>query len=288
MVYWIIAGILIIALAAEFIRSYVSVGITRQSYQNKKIPQAFHGYRILVLSDLHGKSFGSGNHRLTEKIIPLQPDLIVMAGDMIDKHQTNLRSFFALTDALVGICPVVFALGNHEIRLPKNVMEELKHGLSERGVHWLDNAKQTMIGENGQIELYGLTVDLNQYKGLNRTFDQSAVLDAEGIRGRLGAPNEEAFRMLIAHLPTLFEAYAEWGADLVIGGHMHGGLVRLPFIGGVLSPEIRFFPKYDAGVFHSGESTMFVSRGLGNGKWKFRFFNSGEILLIELQSIVEV
>jgi predicted MPP superfamily phosphohydrolase len=102
MVYWIIAGILIIALAAEFIRSYVRSEYA-SVHQNKKFRKPY-GYRILVLSDLHGKSFGAGNHRLTEKIIPLQPDLIVMAGDMIDKHQTDLRSFFALTDALVGIC----------------------------------------------------------------------------------------------------------------------------------------------------------------------------------------
>lgn len=281
---WITAGAVFCAIAAELIRSNTSLGTQQYSVCNDKIPMAFDGYRIVLLSDLHGKSFGKNNAHLICKVVEQKPDLIVMAGDMLDKHQTEFGSFFSLIDALLPVCPIVFGYGNHEIRLNKETLSFIETELNKRGVMSCNDSRRIIERDGESIIVYGLSVPLSFYKGINRAYDAACICDADAIRSKLGASDTLQFNILTAHCPTLFGAYAEWGADLVLSGHMHGGLVRLPFVGGVLSPEISFFPKYDAGVFLSGRRTMILSRGLGNGRLKFRFWNRGSVDIIVLKN----
>lgn len=281
---WITAGAVFFAIAAELIRSNTALGTKQYRVTNDKIPTTFDGYRIVLLSDLHGKSFGHNNARLIGKVIEQNPDLIVMAGDMLDKHQAEFASFFSLIDALVPVCPIVFGYGNHEIRLNKETLSLIETEMRRRGVIICNDTRQIIERAGENILLYGLCVPLSFYKGINRAYDAASVCDADAIQNKFGTADTLQFNMLIAHCPTLFGSYAEWGADLVFSGHMHGGLVRLPFVGGVLSPEIAFFPKYDAGVFLNGRSTMILSRGLGNGRLKFRFCNQGSVDIIVLKN----
>ena len=103
------------------------------------------------------------------------------------------------------------------------------------------------------------------------------------LRKLLGTPDREKFQLLIAHNPVYFDAYADWGADLVVSGHVHGGIMRLPFLGGVLSPSLTLFPKYDGGMFREHGSTMILSRGLSSHTIPIRIFNPGELIVIELK-----
>lgn len=95
-------------------------------------------------------------------------------------------------------------------------------------------------------------------------------------------PAKHKCNILIAHNPDYFEEYAKWGADLVLSGHVHGGIMRIPFLGGVLAPSYRIFPKYDGGVFKEGKSVMLLGRGLGSHTIQLRFFNPAELYEVTL------
>ena len=108
-------------------------------------------------------------------------------------------------------------------------------------------------------------------------------MDAAYLKRLLGKPSAGEYNILIAHNPDYFPAYAEWGADLVLSGHVHGGIMRLPLLGGVLSPALRLFPKYDGGLFQEGGSTMILGRGLGSHTIPIRIFNPGELIVVTLE-----
>ena len=114
--------------------------------------------------------------------------------------------------------------------------------------------------------------------------DKEYIIKKETITKLLGTPNKDEYNILLMHTPTFFEAYEDWGADLILSGHIHGGLIRLPFVGGVFSPDRKLFPKYCYGKYELDNSTMIVSGGLSRGETGFRLFNRPEIVTITLKS----
>lgn len=108
-------------------------------------------------------------------------------------------------------------------------------------------------------------------------------METEYLNRVLGNPEKKCFNLLIAHNPDYFDAYADWGADLTVSGHVHGGLMRLPFLGGVISPKLRLFPHYDGGRFEKDGKEMILSRGLGTHTLPIRIFNPGEMVVIRLR-----
>ncbi len=81
-------------------------------------------------------------------------------------------------------------------------------------------------------------------------------MDSDYPEKLLGKADNELFQILLAHNPAYFDNYVTWGADLSLAGHVHGGIVRIPFWNkGVLSPSIQFFPKYDGGIFKQDNKT---------------------------------
>ena len=151
-----------------------------------------------------------------------------------------------------------------------------EEALTKSGIHRLVNEHKD-LPEYG-IRIYGSEIDRLYYKRFG-----IQPMDPEYLPGILGQPSEEYFNILIAHDPDYFPKYADWGADLVLSGHVHGGMVRVPFWGkGVVSPNVRLFPKYDGGEFTIGKSRMLLSRGLGMHTIPIRLFNPGDILEVEL------
>lgn len=232
--------------------------------------------RIVMLADLHGASFGAENIRLINKIKEQKPDLICIAGDMTVKNGKGTDSCLALCKELVSVCPVYYAPGNHEIRMEN--CEKYAGQLKKTGVNWLDNEHQSIWIREKKIGIYGLNIDEYYY----HKFWQRREMSEKTIQGYLGKCGDEGIHVLLAHDPEYFEAYCEWGADLVLSGHVHGGIARLPLLGGVIDPALRLFPKYDSGIFRKGRSTMILSRGLGTHHIRFRFFNVPEISVINL------
>ena len=255
--------------------------ISKYSFQDSRICQKT---RIVVLADLHNKRYGKENERLVEAIRACQPDLIMVAGDIpTAKPGAKLDTAVHLLEELTRDYPVYYGNGNHEHRMklyPEtygDMAEKYGAELKRLGVNLLVNAHMT-LPERG-ITVYGAEIDKCFYK---RFKIQS--MEPDYLEHILGKPETDTYCILLAHNPDYFPVYADWGADLVLSGHVHGGMVRIPFLKkGVVSPSIRLFPKYDGGLFRQDKSAMLLSRGLGMHTIPIRLFNPGELILVDLE-----
>ncbi len=273
----------ITAVIVLLIISNTKLSVTKRTLTFNDLPKEFDGFKIVQLSDLHSKVFGKKNDILIDKVRKLKPDIIVCTGDMIDKFRTTFDSLYALTEQLLTICPVYYTTGNHETMIAIEAWEQVQSILKEQGVIVLSNTMTAIERDDASIDLYGFRLPLQHYKGVSKEYSNVELTEADILRV-FPNPSKERFSILLAHHPRFFTVYAEWGADLILSGHQHGGLIRLPFLGGVLSTEVAFFPKYDAGVYKENDSILFVSRGLASGRFKFRFLNRPEIALIVLKN----
>lgn len=246
-------------------------------------PKLTKKYTFVLLSDLHNKCFGKQNEKLTAKIEELAPDGILVAGDMLTAFEKKEQYQVAidLMRKLGERYPVYYGMGNHEQRIGmepgkyRAIYETYMESLHQSGIEPLINEKVDLPFVN--INVCGLQIDRCYYQKFSR-YPMSGTY----LPDLLGAPQKDKFQILIAHNPEYFEEYAKWGADLTVSGHMHGGLMRLPYFGGVISPRLTLFPHYDGGRFEKDGSVMILSRGLGTHTLPIRIFNPGELVVIHL------
>lgn len=239
--------------------------------------------RLVLLSDLHNKSFGKDNGKLTEKIDSISPDGILVAGDMLTAAKgKDFTPALSLMKRLAAKYKIYYGMGNHEYRLKlypdqyEGMYEGYRKGLSEAGIAPLVN-ENTYLPEYN-LSVCGAEIERRYYKRFRKY-----PMDAGYLTRLLGQPRSDTCQVLIAHNPDYFEEYAAWGADVVVSGHVHGGIMRLPVLGGVLSPNLTLFPKYDGGRFEDNHATMILSRGLGTHTVPLRIFNPGELIVINLK-----
>lgn len=240
--------------------------------------------RAVVLADLHNKKYGKDNELLIEAIREAKPDMILVAGDIpTAKPGLTLDTALHLMKELAKDYPIYYGNGNHEQRMGLypdvygDMAQRYREGLKELGIKPIINA-YVKLDEYG-IAIYGSEIDRFYYKRF-----KVQPMEADYMTGILGQVDKSSYAILLAHNPDYFPQYANWGADLVLSGHVHGGMVRIPFIGkGVASPNIRFFPKYDGGLFEEGKSKMLLSRGLGMHTIPVRVFNPGELLVVDFK-----
>lgn len=253
---------------------------TRLDYENEKIPAAFDGYRIVQISDLHNKTFGENQKALLNQVAQLKPDAIFLTGDLIDSHRTNLADAMAFVTGAVELAPVYYVTGNHENY--SGVLSEFLPQLEDAGVVLLQDESLLLERDGAQIALFG-AMDPGSVKAADGAVEKPAPLP-----DRLNALSEEYtdyFRILLSHRPEYFASYAAAGFDLVFSGHAHGGQWRMPFLGGLYAPGQGILPQYTSGFYSEGETTMVVSRGLGNSVFPLRLFNRPEILAVTLRSL---
>lgn len=259
--------------------------VTHYSVISSKIPKEFEGVNIILLADLHNNYFGKDNSRLLEAIEKEKPDYIMIAGDMIVGNLTSSDEIaLNFIKELANKYQVYYSTGNHEQRL--GIYPETKNTrylsyineLKKLGVHLLINEQETIIRDGNSLTITGLQIHEDFYKKIKRP-----KMEHDYIEKELGFSDKNTYNILLAHNPMYFPAYANWGADLVLSGHVHGGIVRLPFLGGVISPQYQLFPKYDGGKFLLNEKTMILSRGLGTHTIKLRLFNKPEVVVIKLK-----
>lgn len=257
--------------------------ISNFSIKDNKIPDKFSGYKILHLSDLHSKSFGNKNDKLVEKINEINPNIIVMTGDMVNCNDTNFDNFFELVKVLSKKYEIYYIVGNHEQNMKKVNKNVITDFLKSNDVKVLDNEKVDLKIDDEKINLFGSWCNLKYYS--SNAESKNYVFSKEVMEKIMeDAPiNTDEYNILLAHNPNFIESYADWGADLTLSGHIHGGMVRIPFIGGIFSPDTMFFPKYDNGMYEVSGKKLIVSRGLGRGVRGFRFFNKPEMILITLE-----
>ncbi|MFD2116898.1 metallophosphoesterase [Paenibacillus yanchengensis] len=249
------------------------------NYSNPKIEESFDGYTIVQVSDLHNKSFGKNQSTLLKKIKKKNPDMIVVTGDLVDSRSTNIAIAMQFIEGAMKLAPVYYVTGNHESR--EGILPELKNKLEVAGVMMMDD-NEMQIEKNGDvIELIGLS-DPAFSGGSN--LENNNPLNLEERLNKLSANKQQAFTILLSHRPELFDVYVDHKIDLVFSGHAHGGQFRIPFVGGLIAPGQGFFPKYTSGSHTVDETTMIVSRGLGNSVVPLRLFNRPELIVVTLQN----
>lgn len=237
----------------------------------------------VLLSDLHNCVYGKENEKLIGAIRDIQPDLVLSAGDMLTAKKG--RSFHVALEFMKKLAksnPVYYGLGNHEYRMkiyPEDygtAYEDYMSQIRNSGIHVLDN--ESVYVDDLNIEITGLSIERRYYKRFKKT-----KMEKEYIPSVVGNVKENAFHILLAHNPEYYDEYDEWGADLVLSGHVHGGVMRLPLLGGVISPKLVLFPKYDGGEFNGKNGTMILSRGLGVHTIPIRIFNPPELVVLHLE-----
>ena len=240
------------------------------------LPEGFDGYRIAVLSDIHAAVFGNSNERLIAKVKETEPDIIAITGDLIDRYEKlpvemQLDIAETLVDSLTPIAPVYFITGNHD--WDSGAIRPLLLLLEEHGVVILRN-KYTLLESGGDEIVLAGTDDPNGPADMKKPHEF-----VETIRQKEG----ERFIVMLEHRNSHLQLYSVLGVDLVICGHAHGGLVRLPFTDGLLGQQRDWFPTYTNGVYTSGGTNMVVSRGLGNHTGIPRIFNNPQVVVVELK-----
>lgn len=271
-----VGALMLFALIAWTAWSNTAVELNTYQIYSPKLPNAFDGYRIAHVSDLHNAEIGEDNQILLTMLRDAQPNIIVITGDLIDSRSTDIELALAFAEEAAKIAPCYYVTGNHESRIAN--YETLKAGLVQRRVVVLEDESLNIMYAGEEITLIGVN---------DPSFhNDDAVSDSASMTNKLAQITRQidSYTVLLSHRPDLFDVYAESHVDLVLSGHAHGGQFRLPFVGGLIAPNQGLFPEYDAGLYTSQETSMIVSRGIGNSLFPFRFNNPPEVILIELKT----
>lgn len=261
----IIAAIMLVLLVL-FIAFGISdrVEITHYTIESQRLPSAFDGMKIVQISDYHNSDFGDSQKAFIQSIAAQAPDMIFLTGDIVDKRNTNTQATYEMLQGISQIAPCYFVTGNHETaEVSAQSYAQLKVWMEELQITDLDDSTVTFAVGGESIQIHG------------QRYRSKYVADflSPADRGR--------FNVFLYHGADSFDLIAPFGYDLVFAGHTHGGLVRLPVVGGILGNDMKFFPKYDGGIFVSGDSTMVCSRGIGGSAP--RLYNNPEIVVVTLK-----
>lgn len=293
---WIILGLLLLFILWSLLERKMIVN-TKYTIHSKSLGKDLYDLAFVVIADLHNVSFGKNNKRLIKKILELKPDFVIIAGDMVTKRKPCYPGrAYNLIKEISEYYPVYYAYGNHEQYFEdlKPVCDEdsykeqtalyeawdiYKEKLKKLGVYLLDNDSIVLQYKDSKLTITGLSISPDFYHKGNKS-----RINQEELYSKIGSKGSDSFQILVAHNPIYFSDYIEWGADLIISGHMHGGIVRLPFVGGVVSPQVKLFPKYDSGLYEDNKLCMLVSRGLGSHSFMPRFLNPPELMKVTLRN----
>jgi predicted MPP superfamily phosphohydrolase len=281
---FIITGLICLtAMIGEILRELRCFRVTRYTVRSPKLAGLGRQRKLIFLSDLHNYRYGENNDALYDAIAKEKPDLILIGGDMLIRTDGNSYERTAeFLARLPKLCPVYHANGNHEQKLkerPKKYKQsyrDYKGRLLKAGVRFLENASVTVEWEEARLKITGLEIPMRGYERAAR-----GQIRAEDLEKRIGRSGE-AFEILMAHHPGHVKAYREWGADLILCGHYHGGVIGIPGIGGVIAPDFTPFPRYSGGCYREGDASVVVSRGLGVHSVPIRLFNPAEAVAVEL------
>jgi len=277
-IFLIILLVITVPAVIILIDSNTRLVTTEYKLHFENLPDSFDGYRIVLLADQHGAEHGKNNERLIEKIKAADPDIIVIAGDLIDRYQPGrpvddqIRTAQVLVQQLVTLAPVYYVTGNHE--WDSGRVQPLLSMLKENDVDVLQNQYRTITAGSEKIIIAGVE-DANGPADMKKP---------EEFIGNIRQSEDPGFIVVLSHRNYSLSLYGRLGVDLVLSGHAHGGMVRLPFTDGLIGPQQDFFPTYTSGIYTKDSTTMVVSRGLGNHLGWTRFLNNPQVVVVELRS----
>ena len=280
--------IIVLIVVLEWMREIRTFKVTHYRFESKKLT-GWNDKKIVLLSDLHNYSYGEKNEKLLKAVREQKPDLILIAGDMlVGKEGTSTEIASDFVEALTDICDVYYANGNHEYRMKiytdtyGDAYEKYQERLVKAGVHYLENSTEELEIDGCNLAIYGLEVPREVYKKFKKVKLEDSYLESS-----LGKVKEECYNILIAHNPIFMKEYLKWGADLVVSGHLHGGVARIPGFRGVITPQGGLFPKYSGELTKEGDSHVVVSKGIGIHTIKVRFLNPAEIVVMHISGMEE-
>lgn len=286
MTKWLVFICVILALCiAEWIRELFTFNITHYDIVSDKLNKLKKEQKVIFLTDLHNNFYGKGNKKLLDAVRLQKPDFILVGGDMLvgmPKTSTKVAEDFVCK--LSEICPVYYANGNHEQRMklyPETFgtkYQEYKSRLEQSGIQFLENEHTDLMMDGDRVQITGLEIPREGYQKFHKT-----SISLEQIEECIGKSDSSKYQILLAHNPTYMDTYLKWGADLVLSGHFHGGVVRIPGLGGVITPQFHLFPKYSGELTQKDERFVVVSKGLGTHTIKIRFLNPTEIVVLHLK-----
>lgn len=279
----IIFFVAVIIVVAESMRECRLLSTTVYEVDTRGVFSSKNPVKIAVLADLHNSFLNDGD-RIIDAVRKEQPDIIIAAGDMLLSHSDQRREnekTAKLINSLCGIAPLFYGMGNHETAVSnrshlKHLWPDFLSNLTNKEV-LLRNLSKNIYVKGKKINIYGLELPEKYYKRFNKLKPT-----VEEINNLIGKSDNAAYNILIAHNPDFFKQYAKWGADLILSGHNHGGMVRIPFFGGIISPRPAIFPKYDYGLFKDEGAIMIVSAGMGSHSIKIRLNNKPELVIVKL------
>lgn len=264
--FWLLVGLAVLVLWFVWQQN----GLSTEELTVTSTPEGFAGYRVAVVSDVHGKEFGQDNETLLRFIAGLEPDLIALTGDLIH-DEAQLAMVPALAQGLAAIAPTYYVTGNHE--WAAGVVRRLEPLLTECGVTVLSNDYVMLERGGDRIALLGAE-DSNGYA------DQKTIAAlAEEVRQAQG---EDVYTLLLSHRNNRLSEYTAARIDLTLSGHAHGGLIRLPGTDGLIGPAREWLPSYTAGLYPLSYGQLAVSRGLGNQFPAFRLLNRPDVPVVVL------
>ena len=262
---------LAVSLAASVLDSRFRIVSDEYVISSGNLPESFDGFRIVQISDLHGRVFGKDNAGLFEAVRSQMPDIIALTGDFID-DVADIPLVREVAAALTDIAPVYFISGNHD--WASGAIEELARALESAGVKYLRNEYLELTRDGESIVLCGVE-DPNGYVDMKKPTE---------IVRELREKYPDSFTLLLAHRNNWLDVYPTLDVDAVLCGHAHGGIVRLPFVGGVVGTDHKLFPEYTSGLYEGRRYSMVVSRGLGDSVPLSRVFNNAHLPVIALKA----
>lgn len=261
------------------------ITITPYTVTSSKLPSSFHNYKIVHLSDLHGRSFGSGFTQLITPIQQLSPNVIVITGDLITAGGNLCEDYLELLNKLTQIAPTYYVYGNHEVYMAASkYFSYFMSGLGESPAQSLNQTHVTLTSSKGEsITLVGLQDPVDVNTPINTPTNLETQYLNTSLEEITPYLTSQTFNLLLSHRPEYFSQYSQLPIDLILTGHAHGGIMQLPFVGGLYAPNQGFFPSYTSGQHAINNTTMIINRGLGNSSFPIRIFNSPEIGIITLK-----
>jgi len=272
-----------------------AIQTSRFIVESELLPQAFDQFKIVQVSDLHGKIFGLDSQVLYDKISRERPNIVVITGDLIDERDYNLEYARDVVRKLSLIAPVFYVTGNHEGNFVAGIKEQTLDAIQRSGAHMLDERSVELTFEStGALRLVPKEdadapplPDSILLAGVPDPIEHLRVY-REWIEGKLAqVPRRDGqFCALASHRPEIIDLYSKYRFDLVFTGHAHGGQFRLPFLlpNGLNAPQQGFFPKYTSGLYRKDGTTEIVSRGLGPSVIPTRIFNRPNLVVCELRA----
>ena len=272
----IIIFIIVVLLSYYLYFQNTELQVSSYDIVDNRIPKEFNEYKIVQVSDFHNTKSNRLTDDLVKEIKIQKPNIIVITGDLIDSNKTDVDVAISFIKRLKNIAPTYFITGNHEASISE--YENLKEKLESEDVIVLENKTEVLEIADTKINLIGIN-DPNM-------FYQPYASDNEKIKSELIEANYDKnnYSILLSHRPELFDTYVNNELDLVLTGHAHGGQIRIPLVGGLVSPNQGFFPKYTSGIFKEDNTSMIVSRGIGNSIIPFRVNNRPELVIVKLKT----